>query len=286
MRILKTRIVLILLTVLIPQTVFSAYLFTAPPRETAEKGNKVYSPIASFLTKTTGKQFIYKHQHSWAEYARDMRAGKYDLVFDGPHFVDWRIHNIEHNIIVKIPHLLRWRVITQAGNTAINKLDDLIGEKTCAPGSPNFGMLNLFSHFRDPEKQPIHVEVKGWNNVYENVKNGTCVAGVLPKKNHEIFDKNKVYTKSIHTHLPYPNQAITASKRIPDNLKEKIRAALLSEDGHKALKNLRQRYTGGTNLVKAEDEEYDSIHMLLLNARHFSYQQDTRFLINQQLVNN
>lgn len=283
---LKIRQIFIFLLVLVPQSVFGAYVFTAPPRETAEDGYKVYQPIAEFLTKATGEQFLYKQQNTWDEYVRDMRGEKYDLVFDGPHFVDWRIHNIDHRTIVKIPHLLQWRVIARKDDTSITKLEDLVGKKTCAPGSPNFGMLNLFNHFKDENKQPVHVQVKGWNNVYDGVKNGDCVAGVLPKKNHQIYDKDGAYTKSIHTHLPYPNQAITASKRISDGLRLKIRSALLSGDGHKALENLRKRYTGGTKLVSAVEEEYDSIHSLLIKAKSFSSDEHGQIDSVYQIVGN
>ncbi len=264
----------------------AAFVFTAPPRETAENGIKVYKPIADFLTQATGVEFVYRQQTSWSEYVRDMKAGKYDLVFDGPHFVDWRIHNIKHHTIAKIPHLLQWRVIARSGDSTITKLDDLVGKKACAPGSPNFGMLNLFSHFKDPSAKPEHIQVKGWNHVYDGVKNGLCDAGVLPKKNHRIYDKGQKYTKAIHTHLPYPNQAFTASENIPEVLREKIRKVLLSEDGQKAMINLRARYTGGTVLVSAVDEEYDSIHSLLLEAKTFTDSAGTRPEASDHLVSN
>ena len=283
----KTRIAIFIFSLLLPQTVLSAYIFTAPPRETVEDGNRLYQPIAEFLSKKTGQKFEYKQQTSWPDYVRGMREEQYDIIFDGPHFVDWRIHNLQHHTVVKIPHLLQWRVIAREGDNSITRLEDLVGKKTCAPGSPNFGMLNLFSHFPDPDKQPIHVKVKGWNNVYESVKNGNCVAGVLPKKNHQIYDKKNKYTKSIHTHLPYPNQAITTSKKISEELREKIREALLSDEGQEALQQLRKRYTGGTKLVSAEDEEYDSIHTLLLKANTFTHQGSS---LNEnkynQIVNN
>ena len=273
MKISKIRMIFIFLSMLVPQIVFGAYVFTAPPRETPRNGYKVYKSIADFLTKSTGYRFEYKQQSTWDEYVQDMRNEKYDLIFDGPHFVDWRIHNIGHHALVKIPHLLQWRVIKRKDNTSITKLDDLAGKKVCAPGSPNFGMLNLFNHFSKADKKPIHVEVKGWNNVYDAVKNGDCVAGVLPKKNHQIYDKAGVYTTSIHTHLPYPNQAFTVGKRISEGLGDDIREALLSEDGQAALKNLRKRYTGGSKLVSAVDEEYDSIYTLLMKVKSFTHQE-------------
>jgi len=264
------RLIFILLFTLVSQTVLAAYVFTAPPRESTSRGKKVYKPIAEFLTRVTGEHFVYKQQNTWDEYVTGMKKQKYDLVFDGPHFVDWRIQNIEHSAILKIPHVLQWRIIVGQDNTSITKIQDLVGMTTCAPGSPNFGTLNLFSHFKDESKQPIHVEVKGWNNVYDGVKNGKCVAGVLPKKNHLMYDEQNKYTRAIHTHLPYPNQAFTAGKRIPDGLREKIRKALLTDQGQKAMQNLRTRYTNGSKLVSAEDEEFDSIHALLVKARNFT----------------
>jgi len=279
MKVSQIRTLFVFLSLLLPQIVSGAYVFTAPPRETAKNGQKVYESIAEFLTKSTGYRFEYKQQDTWDEYVKGMRNEKYDLVFDGPHFVDWRIHNIGHRALIKIPHLLQWRVIVRSDNNSVKKLEDLAGKKVCAPGSPNFGMLNLFNHFKDAAQQPVHVEVKGWNNVYDSVKNGDCVAGVLPRKNHKIYDKVGAYTRSIHTHLPYPNQAFTVSKRISEGLGDAIREALLSEDGQQALKNLRKRYTGGSKLVGAVDEEYDSIYMLLMKAKNFSNNSGSRKVI-------
>lgn len=266
----RVRAFFILISIIFSQTVLADYTFTAPPRESTDKGIKVYKPIAEFLTHATGERFIYKQQNSWNEYVSGMKQKEYDLVFDGPHFVDWRIHNIEHNTLLKIPHLLQWRIIVRKDNKSVTTIQDLVGKTACAPGSPNFGMLNLFNHFTDENKQPIHIKVKGWNNVYEGVKNGKCIAGILPKKNHQMFDKKSKYTRSIHTHLPYPNQAITSGSRISENLREKIKQALLTDDGQAALQNLRARYTGGAPLVSAEDEEYDSIYVLLLKAKNFT----------------
>ena len=184
----------------IPQTVLGAFVFTAPPREDAENGYLVYKPIADFLTQQTGEQFVYRQQNNWDDYVKDMRAEKYDLVFDGPHFVDWRVHNIKHRVILKIPHLLQWRVIVGKNESSITKVEDLVGKKTCAPGSPNFGMLNLFSHFPDESKQPIHVEVKGWNHVFEGIKNGECVAGV-----YQVYSYTFTLPESgLYCEQPYP----------------------------------------------------------------------------------
>ena len=62
-------------------------ILTAPPREKPEAGQKLYGPIASYLTKLLGKKVVYKHPQNWLNYQHEMRHDKYDIVFDGPHFI-------------------------------------------------------------------------------------------------------------------------------------------------------------------------------------------------------
>ena len=256
---------------LFSNSVSAEFVFTAPPRESLEKGNKVYKPISDFLTQATGEKFTYFHPETWTEYSAKMHAEKFDLVFDGPHFVDWRVKNIGHNVILKLPKIGRWALIARKDDATIRTMSDMVGKKACAPGSPNFGMLNMMSHFPDPEKQPVHVKVKGWNNVFNGVKNGKCDVGVLPNTNRNVFDKNNEITKVIHKHLPYPNQGITYGPKISYVLAEKIKEALLSPDGQDALMNLRKRYTAGKKLTSAENEEYDGVSIVLKRANNFTY---------------
>jgi len=253
----------------IPDIVHADYLFTAPPRETKEKGVEIYQPIADFLTRATGENFIYRHPESWAEYSRGMQNGEYDLAFDGPHFVSWRIKNLNHEVIAKLPQLHIWRVIARKDNNQINSMDDLIGRKVCAPKSPNFGMLTMMSHFSNPDKQPIHVITKGWKDGFNGVVDGICEATVLPKTNHRKFDANLSKTKAVHTHLPYPNQAFTVSPRLDPALRAEVKKAMLSREGQMALSKLRDRFTRGAQLVAAENEEYEGISLVLKRASNF-----------------
>lgn len=256
---------------LLSQSVSAEYVFTAPPRESLEKGIKVYKPIADYLTNVTGEKFTYFHPESWNEYSNKMHAGKYDVVFDGPHFVDWRIKNLKHNVFLKLPKISRWILIARKSDSSINSITDMVGKKACAPGSPNFGMLNLFSHFSDPNKQPVHVKTKGWKNVMNSVVNGRCDVGVLPNTSLSVFDKDGNVTKKIHKHLPYPSQGMTYGPRISYVLAQKIRSSLLSSNGQNALANLRKRYAGGKKLIEAENDEYDGVNIVLKRANNFTF---------------
>lgn len=263
------KVVPVLLVLLYPVNVLAEYIFTAPPRETEEQGNELYKPIADFLSRKTGETFVYKHPESWEAYGRGMKNKEYDLVFDGPHFVSWRIEFIQHDVIVKLPQLQIWRVVVSKDNDTVRSLDDLVGQKICAPKSPNFGMLTMMSHYPNPDKEPVHVITKGWKDGYNGVVDGKCMAAVIPLTNHKKFDPREEKTKSIHTHLPYPNQAFTTASSITPSLKEKIIAELLSEQGQNAMTRLRERFTRGAELVGAENEEYEGISMVLKRADNF-----------------
>ncbi|MCW9012432.1 MAG: phosphate/phosphite/phosphonate ABC transporter substrate-binding protein [Gammaproteobacteria bacterium] len=252
-----------------PVTVLSDYIFTAPPRESMERGIEIYKPIADYLTRTTGEKFTYRHPQNWSDYSKGMQNHEFDMAFDGPHFVSWRIKNINHDTIAKLPQLHIWRVIARRDNDQVNSVDDLVGRKVCAPKSPNFGMLTMMSHFSNPDKQPVHIVTKGWKDGFNGVVLEKCEAAVLPKTNHRKFDPQLSETKAIHTHLPYPNQAFTLGPRITPDIKMKIQKNLLSEDGQVALSKLRDRFTRGAKLVSAENEEYEGISMVLKRAGNF-----------------
>lgn len=260
---------LISVVLLYPVKAMSDYTFTAPPRESLEAGVKLYQPIADFLTRSTGEKFIYKHPNDWKEYSTGMRNQEYDLAFDGPHFVSWRVKNINHDVIAKLPQLHIWRVIARKDSDDIASLENLVGRKVCAPKSPNFGMLTMMSHYADPDREPVHVITKGWKDGYNGVVQRKCDAAVLPKTNHKKFDPKLSKTKSIHTHLPYPNQAFTASPKFTPEFKARITKSLLSDEGQAALLNLRERYTRGAKLVSVENEEYEGISMVLKRAGNF-----------------
>lgn len=244
----------------------SEYLFAAPPRESQEKGIEIYKPIADYLTKVTGEKFIYKHPSDWTEYSSDMQNQRYDLIFDGPHFVSWRIENINHDVVVKLPQLHVWRVIVRSDSN-IDSMNDLVGKKICAPKLPNFGMLTMMSHYYNPDREPVHIVTKGWKDGFNGVVEGKCEATVLPKTNHKKFDPHSLKTKPIHTHLPYPNQAFTSGPRMSSDLN--IKKALLSKEGQEATFKLRERFTQGANLVDAENEEYEGISLVLKRAKNF-----------------
>jgi ABC-type phosphate/phosphonate transport system substrate-binding protein len=125
------------------------------------------------------------------------------------------------------------------------------------------------SHYTDPAREPVQVVTKSWKDGFDGVVKGDCEAAVLPKTNHLKFDPDMSKAKAVYTHLPYPNQAFTAGPKLSLALKNKVRDAILSEEGQQAMTLLRDRFAPGSNLVAADNEEYEGIYLVLKRAEGF-----------------
>jgi ABC-type phosphate/phosphonate transport system substrate-binding protein len=246
------------------------YTFSSPPREKTADGTDFYQPIAELLTKATGKQFIYRNPDNWLAYQAAMRKGAYDVIFDGPHFVSWRIQQMGHVPLLKLPQPLVWVVITKQGSR-FTSIKELAGRGVCVHASPNFGTLTLLSLFDNPARQPHMIEIKGWDNAYKGVADGKCEATILPLANYKKSDPEQKVAKIIHQHQPYPNQAFTHGPRINSTMHDKILRALMSEEGKLATKGLREKFGKGEDLVPAKKEEYADVALVLKTYWGFEF---------------
>ncbi len=248
------------------------YVFSASPRETAADGRRDYGPIAELLTKATGSRFTYRHSNNWLSYMQDMRNGAYDLLFDGPHFVSWRVASLGHSPLVRLPGKLDFVIVARNNDEVVFDLTDLAGRKVCAHAPPNLATLTMQTQFTNPVRQPQIFEVNGFKNIFAELLEGNCRGAVLPSALYTTFDNggNKGKTRILYLSEPLPRQAITAGPRIPENIQNVIRATLLSPGGVAATKRLRERFTNGEQLVAADKDEYQGFAAMLNNLFGFS----------------
>lgn len=259
------------------------YIFSAPPRESVERGEEVYGPIAETLTRATGKHFIYWHpgEKDWLTYTSKMRNGEYDMIFDGPHFVGWRANLIKHTPILALQHEHVWVVIGTRDahkykRRPIKKLADLAGRRVCAHPPPNFGTLTLLSLFDNPVRQPTLTPIAGWKNAFLGVRDGKCEGAILPMGKYKKFKKSldpaDMFVTKLYQHTPYPNQAITTGPRIKESLRKKIVAILQSDLGMTATAKLRKRYNKGKPFkTVANVAVYDKPALVLRDFMGFEY---------------
>jgi ABC-type phosphate/phosphonate transport system substrate-binding protein len=244
-------------------------IFSAPPRGTLAKETENYQPLTDFLTKVTGRTVIYQHADNWLSYSRDMTQGKLDIVFDGPHFNGWRMENLNHTPLVKLPEDFIFVVIVKADNKSVQDIKQLAGRRICAHAPPNLGTLTMLKQFDNPARQPVIATVKGWDKSYASLMAGQCVATVVPIKNLEKMDKGKNLARIVYKSPAMPNQAISAGPRISREIQDKIKQALLTEEGKAATAKLRSAYAG-KDFVPATRAEYVGLSAYIKNSLYYS----------------
>lgn len=244
------------------------YIFTAPPRDDGASEADVYEPIAKYLSAVTGKKIVYRHYDNWLTYQNEMRKGTYDLVFDGPHFISWRMVRLGHEPLVKLPGKLAFVVVTKKDNDKIESLKDLAGRTVCGLAPPNLATLTMQAQFDNPARQPIVVEVKSFKESYEGLLKGRCLAAVLRDSVHKNLDKDQA-TRVIFRSDGVANQAFSAGARFTPQDKEKIVQALLAPEAKTRLSVFFERYNKDKDLLKASREEYANLAHLLKDVWGF-----------------
>ena len=273
MKLIINRIIILVLGFFSLVFHISAYaeglILTSPPRESAENGMKMYGPIASHLSQVLGIKVTYLHPGNWLNYQREMRNDKYDIVFDGPHFIAWRIAHLGHEALLKLPGKLQFMLVYDKNEVNYEHPDDLIGKKICGISPPNLSTLSILDYYRNPVRQPMIKGIKGgMGKVHKTLieKKAGCDAAVL----RTAFYKKKLpkaqrdNLKTLYLSKAMPNQGISVSQRVSPRVKEKIRNELTIGKGVKSTKEILKRFGGkAKSFIPTKLNEYDGYNMLL-----------------------
>lgn len=243
-------------------------IFSAPPREDAEKGREIYLPITEKLSELLGEKVVYEQPGTWLEYSRKMRQGYYDIVFDGPHFTAWRMKHLDHTPIVTLPGRLSFLLVANKSDKEINNARDLVGKQICGMASPHLATDMIYDLYKNPVLQPLIYDVKGqMKDVYQAFKDGKCRAtifretafNVLPKAEK---DKMKIVAKT----RTLPNQTISISDRLKANA-NKLATFFRSKDGAIVSDGILSRYSKKKKFFEgATVAEYSGAETILEEA--------------------
>lgn len=262
---LNTPICTLLLGLLFVGTVQADYILTAPPRESAMKGAKLYGPLALKLSELLGKKVIYEQPKNWLDYSRNMRMGRYDIVFDGPHFSAWRMKHLKHQPVAALPGALEFVLVTHADNPHFKKPRDIAGKRICGMPSPQLATDMILSLYPNPSIQPIIYEVPGGiKKMYKAFKAGKCHATIF---RIELFEKlpanEKSKLKIVARTDSLPNQTVTISKRLRKNAPI-ISGFLTSKKGAMTANNLLSRYSkSAMYFQKPTPVKYKDVELVL-----------------------
>lgn len=247
-----------------------ALVFSAPPRGKAESESKTFKPVADYLSEKIGRRVVYRHIDNWLSYQSEMQKGKIDIVFDGPHFVSWRMAALQHEPVAKLPGKMAFVAVVKAGDQVINDAKDLAGHMVCAFAPPNLATLTFLAEFEKPARQPRIVNVESFGQAYKLMLAGKCRAAVLRDVMFKKLDGEAKKARVIFQSGGIANQAFTASPRLSAAEKNKVAQALVAPEASVAIKTFLDSENHGKALVPAKVEEYRAHALLLKDVWGFS----------------
>jgi ABC-type phosphate/phosphonate transport system substrate-binding protein len=261
--------------VLLPGAVFGAesgiITMTTAPTQSVADTLKLYGPIAEYLSEASGKPVKLVAVRNFLEYTSKMRKDEFDIIFDGPHFVSWRMKRTNHVPMARLPGELVFMAAVKDGGT-ISHIDQLVGKKVCAVNSPNLATLMVLDAFPNPVRQPVIVSERSFKDAMQCLKDGKGVAAILPIKFWKKFEKKgktKGYRLLYSTRKqPLPPRTFSISKRIDAETREKITRALLNSEGKPGALPVLNRFRS-KNFVAARESEYHDLSRLLLSVWGF-----------------
>jgi ABC-type phosphate/phosphonate transport system substrate-binding protein len=244
-------------------------VLSAPPRDNPEAGARRFGPIADHLSQVLGRKVVYRHPGTWGGYQTDMQNNAYDLVFDGPHFVSWRVEKLGHHVVAKLPGDFLYVGFVRKNNTRVQGIHELAGQPVCVHAPPNLGTLMLLQAFDNPSRQPNIVITEGYDLIYRGVEENHCVAGMLPRTHLLRHDPAGAYMRIIYSHPPYPEQALTAGPRLSPAERTRITEAMTQPAAETALSDFREAYALSGWFVPGEDQEYAGLSSYLKPVQGF-----------------
>jgi len=260
-------LVLLGLLLISPPLFAQDLILTAPPREKPDAGAKQYGPLANYLSKLFGRRVKYVFPGNWLTYQRDLRNDKYDIIFDGPHFISWRMQHLHNQVVVQLPGQLQFFLLVKKDDAKLNNIHDLVAKQFCGVPPPNLATLSILAAFPNPVQQPVIKGIRGAGKaVFGALMKGDCEAAVLRTAYYKKFltDEQRAKVKIIYTSKAYPNQGITVSTRVTQREMELLKQALTVGDGVKASTPILKRFGGkAKHFIPAVPQAFVGINNLL-----------------------
>ena len=247
-------------------------IMSTAPTQSVAKTMEMYGPLAKYLAEQSGAEIKLVPARNFLEYNSKMRKGEYDILFDGPHYVGWRVKKLGDTAVAKLPGKLVFAAIVKDGGP-VTKPAQLIGKKVCAVNSPNLATLSILEQFDNPVRQPIIVSQRSFKDVFACLKKGEGEAAIIPMGFWKKFEK-KGQTKGMRIlqttkKRPLPPRTFTVSKRVDVLTREKIAKALVNSEGAPGAKPLLDSFRK-KNFVSASSSEYQGLDGLLRSVWGFN----------------
>lgn len=205
------------------------YTFAITPQFAKQKLYAIWKPIIDELEKKTGLSFKLVTALKINEFEKEYMAEKLDFVYVNPYLIVRGVKPGAYLPLVRDNKPHRGIVVVRKDGP-IRKVADLQG-KTVAFPTPNAIGATLMTR-SELERlfgvKVVPLYVKSHSSVYLHVAQGLTVAGggvlkTLQEQDSAVRDLLSV----LHTTEVIPNLPVAANRRVPADVREKVRRAFL-----------------------------------------------------------
>lgn len=181
-----------------------------------------YQPLLSYLGKVTGQRVRLHALPNALAHWEAMRRQGFDLVLDNPAFTAYRASKMNYTVIGKLPDVLSFTLVTNVDEMMFEP-GELIGRKVASLPSPSITALRLNEIYANPMRQPNFLSVSTHTEALDLVVNGRAAGAMVPTGMvTNLQSLNPIYTTS-----QIPSPGFSVSSRVSQEMREKIRQALL-----------------------------------------------------------
>lgn len=255
----KRLLISCLVLILTAKTLQAAeYTLAIQPILPPDKIKQIYKPLASYLSEKTGQTIKLSTFRSFRSYWSNMKRLKgFDMVLDGPHFIDYRIKKNSYKVLVKQPDTVSFTVVTK-DDIFVFDVEELAQYRVASMVAPGLGGLRLKELFKGAEKKPTIISSFDADDCIKLIRDGKADAAIIPTPMVGRYENLNV----VLTTEPTPHIGFSVSPEIPPAVVSNIKKALLeapnTEEGRKMLSDARL-----ATFVATDNETYDGYGKLL-----------------------
>lgn len=255
-------IVLLLFIWIVPAALAEEPLiFSTAPTHSTQKTLEIYQPLVDYLSEVTGKPIVINTATTFIDYNNNLQKNNYHIIFDGPHFVGWRMDKFGHVPVARLPGYIKIIVVVKK-NSTITSIDQLSGQRVCSFPSPNMLTMAFFEHFPNPIRQPVPIPAQGFKGLEDCLQRDDVIAGVIRDKMWAKMKNKDNFRILFAPDKSYPERTFTLSPGIDAETRKKITYALLSKQGQEYLQGVLTTFKRD-RLVPARPDEYKDLGLLL-----------------------
>ena len=201
------------------------------PQFDARRLYKIWRPILDELEQRTGLRFELKGSPTIPEFENKFMSGKFDFAYMNPYHMLLASESNGYTPLVRDVGRTLHGVLVVRRDSEIHSVQELENVKIAFP-APNAVGASMQLRQELTDQFNINVEpvyVKSHDSVYLNVAIGQTIAGggvqkTLKRQPDNIRDKLRV----IHSTTPISPHPLAAHPRVPEEIRDKVRDALIS----------------------------------------------------------